>query len=430
MSEISQNILYKIRNNPLPGLKLDPELLSPQYQGYSILNIPASAAGLLDTPGLSSAPLAPEIINPIQGQGEIKNIILILLDALGYDRFLNWLTEDPDLIWNQLQKDGMLAPLTSICPSTTCAAITSFWTDSAPTRHGIMGYEMWLKEYGITANMIEHKPITYRATGGNLSLAGFDPETFLPVGSITDHYQQSGVEVHAFQHFAIINSGLSRMFMRDANRHTISTAPDMWISIRELLESRPDARKYIWAYWDRLDSISHFHGPDSERARAELMTFSRIFEDYFLNELDPVLKKDTMVILTADHGQITTDRDKKSYQLINHPQFLDMLQIMPTGENRLAYLHIKPGKVEAIKEYIQKTWPDQFELIDPGQAVNGGLFGPGEPHPEIYNRIGDLIVAAKGNAYWWWAAKENPLIGRHGGLSAEEMLVPFLAARL
>jgi hypothetical protein len=52
---------------------------------------------------------------------------------------------------------------------------------------------------------------------------------------------------------------------------------------------------------------------------------------------------------------------------------------------------------------------------------------------EIISRInsaGNLIAAAKGNAYWWWADKENPLIGRHGGLSEEEMLVPFLAARL
>lgn len=30
----------------------------------------------------------------------------------------------------------------------------------------------------------------------------------------------------------------------------------------------------------------------------------------------------------------------------------------------------------------------------------------------------------------WWSEKENLLIGRHGGLSADEMLVPFLAVRL
>jgi hypothetical protein len=107
-----------------------------------------------------------------------------------------------------------------------------------------------------------------------------------------------------------------------------------------------------------------------------------------------------------------------------------MLHLLPTGENRLAYLHIRPGKKEAVKDYIQSVWPDQFALIDPEAAVKTGLFGPGEPHPGIYDRLGDLIAAARGDAFWWWASKENPLIGRHGGLSEEEMLVPFLAARL
>ena len=104
--------------------------------------------------------------------------------------------------------------------------------------------------------------------------------------------------------------------------------------------------------------------------------------------------------------------------------------MLPTGENRLAFLYIKPGKTEAVKEYIQAEWPEQFTLIDPEAAVNSGLFGPGEVHPGIYDRLGDLIAAARGNAFWWWANKENPLIGRHGGLSEEEMLVPFLTARL
>ena len=220
------------------------------------------------------------------------------------------------------------------------------------------------------------------------------------------------------------------MFMRDAERHAIRTSPDMWISIRELLESDRGTRKYIWAYWDQLDGISHLFGPDSERARAEFMDFSRNLETYFLDRLDPDLKKDTLIMLAADHGQITTDPTDDHYDLNNHPDFTSMLHLTPTGENRLAYLHIKPGKVEAVKEYIEKAWPDQFSLIDPEDAVTGGLFGAGTPHPEIYNRLGDLIVAAKGTAYWWWANKPNPLIGRHGGLSPEEMLVPFLAGRI
>jgi hypothetical protein len=428
MTALKHQVQQQILDHTAQGLAFSKEFVLPYYDGLSILNIPPTIGSLLGVEGFMNPLLSPAILEALQG--ELRNVLLVLMDALSFQRFESWLEDDSSLVWHQLLEGGLLVPITSICPSTTCAAITSYWTDSPAQVHGIMGYEMWLKEYGITANMIEHKPITYRSPGGSLSLAGFEPESFLPVGSISDLFQASGVEAHAFQHYAIINSGLSRMFMGKVDRHPIRSAPDMWISIRELLESRPRSRKYIWAYWDRLDGTSHLHGPDSERARAEMEDFSLAFQRYFLETLDPALKKDTLVILTADHGQIATDRENDHYHLVNHPEFTAMLHILPSGENRLAYLHIKPGKVEEVKSYIEDTWPDQFTLIDPTAAVASGLFGPGEPHPEIYNRIGDLIAAARGDAFWWWAGIKNPIIGRHGGLSPLEMLVPFLAAYL
>jgi len=404
------------------------DFIHPRYQGESILNILPSAAGLLGQEGFQHPALRPALLSPLQG--EPLNVILVLMDALAYHRLLGWLEEENDLVWHQLRENGLLAPLTSICPSTTCAAITSYWTDSAAIEHGILGYEMWLKEYGITANMIEHKPITYRSGAGDLSLAGFDPQTFLPVDSITEQLLKRDLEVHAFQHFAIINSGLSQMFMGQAERHPIATAPDMWIGIREMLESRPKTKKFVWAYWGQLDGTSHLHGPDSERARAEFLAFSAAFQNHFLAKLDPVLKERTLVILTADHGQITTDKHADQFDLNNHPRFTEMLHMTPTGENRLAYLHVKPDKIENVKTYIQRTWPDQFAVSETRKVLQSGLFGPGKSHPAVSDRLGDLLVAAREDAFWWWAHKPNPLIGRHGGLSPQEILVPFLASYL
>ena len=428
MPDLTTTTLQQIKGGSNQDLFFSGDFIFPQYQGLSILNIPPSLGSLLNVSGFSAPALNSEVMGSIKGR--TQNIILILLDALAYHRFIHWLEDKPDLVWNALLKQGTLVPLTSITPSTTCAALTTYWTGSSAAEHGIMGYEMWLKEYGVAANMIEHKPITYQGKGGNLSLAGFLPESFLPVGSITEKYLDQGVEIHAFQHYAIIHSGLSRMFMGNAERHPIVTAQDMWISIRELIESRSGTRKYVWAYWDHLDGISHLHGPDSERAKAEFVAFSKSFEDYFIKELDQKSLKDTLIVLTADHGQITTDRDNGIYDLKNHPEFTSMLHMLPTGENRLAYLYLKPGKKDTVKDYIHANWPDGFTLVDPERALEKDLFGPGDPHPDIFNRIGDLIAVAKGDAYWWWAAKENPLIGRHGGMSDQEMLVPFLAVRM
>jgi predicted AlkP superfamily pyrophosphatase or phosphodiesterase len=247
---------------------------------------------------------------------------------------------------------------------------------------------------------------------------------------MTNYFDNSDVDVHAFQHYSIINSGLSEMFMGSAVRHPIATASDMWISIRELLESETSSRKYIWAYWGQLDGTSHLYGPDSERARAEFFTFSRAFETHFLSNLDPKIKNDTLVILTADHGQISTDPDNSHYNIENHPDFTKLLHLLPTGENRLAYLHVKPGQIESVKNYINSVWPGDFEVFNVEPFIQAGLFGSGKENPTIHDRLGDLIVAAKGNAYWWWGAKPNPLIGRHGGFSYQEMLVPFLAGYL
>ena len=94
------------------------------------------------------------------------------------------------------------------------------------------------------------------------------------------------------------------------------------------------------------------------------------------------------------------------------------------------YLFIRPGQTDNVRSYFDQTWPGQFTFIDPSEAVARGLFGPGKPHPRLADRLGDLIVAARNEAYLWWADKENPLLGRNGGLSAEEMIVPLLSVEL
>jgi len=46
-------------------------------------------------------------------------------------------------------------------------------------------------------------------------------------------------------------------------------------------------------------------------------------------------------------------------------------------------------------------------------------------------RVGDIVGIAKGpHAFSWNQEDAERLLGRHGGLSPEEMLVPLLVARL
>lgn len=426
MPDLTQAYLPILHHHRLPNLDLGEGVIYPNYDGFSILNIPSSVCRWMEIPsfGLGSLRHA-ELDQFAQGA---RRIIFILMDALGLKLFQNILGRGSLPFWQHRLQNGLLVPLTSISPSTTSAALTSLWTGRSPAEHGIIGYELWLKEYGVVANMILHAPINYRNDTGSLSKAGFQPETYLPFPNLGTHLKAHGVSPYAFQHASILRSGLSQMLYKDVEARSFNTSTDLWLNLRDLVNGYPCEKQFVWVYWGEVDHYSHQYGPEDDRPTAEFVTFSQTFEKLFLNQLRSDVRQDTVLILAADHGQISTPRSP-NFELRNHPALVRCLHILPTGENRFQYLFVRPDQVKAVQEYYQHAWPGQFSFLDPILAVQAGLFGPGQPHAQIFDRLGDTLAVAREDAYLWWANKENPLLGRHGGFSPEEMLVPFLMIR-
>jgi hypothetical protein len=426
--DLTKQLSPLIHQHRLPGLDLGGDFVYPAYEGYSIQNIPSSICRWLGAPEIAGAPLAKEVTGPLH-EAEFHRVILVVVDALAFERLQRWMGDGTAPVWRELAQDGLIAPLTSITPSTTSAAITTFWTGRSPAEHGLTGYEMWFKEYGVVGNTITQSAMSFQNDAGGLERAGFRPEESLPFPAMGSHLAAHGIHTYALQQASIAHSGLSRTFFKDAKVHRFHTAADLWVNLRVLAESNSQQRWYAYVYWGEVDTLSHVYGPDDERIAAEFGQFSLAFERLFLRRLSPALRRGALLILTADHGAVMTHPDPH-YDLHNHPNLTRRLHIQPTGENRLAYLYIRPGQSEAVREYIERAWPNQFTMVDSAYAVDAGLFGPGSQHPGLLDRVGDLIVAAKGAAYLWWANKDNRIYGRHGGLHPQEMLVPFLAVRL
>ena len=427
MPDLTPELLPALSSHRLPGLELGGDLIYPDYEGRSLLNVPASICRWLGAPTLGAKPLVSQFTQTLENK--YQNVILILIDALSLERLTTLVNAGSLPVWGKLAEKGILAPLTSITPSTTASALTSLWTGTGAAEHGIVGYEIWMKEYGMVVNAILHAPISFQGDVGSLRKAGFDPETFIEPTLLGTHLTNHGIQVYAFQHHSITRSGLSRILLQDVTVNPFRTQSDLWVNARNVLENNPNGRKYIWIYWGEVDYLSHNYGPDDERTIGELAIFSTSFKELFLDRLKPEIRRDTLLILMADHGQIKTQPDPH-YDLRNHPNLVRRLHMMPTGENRLAYLFLRPGQGEAAREYIERTWPGQFSFLDPIFAVESGLFGPGKLHSRLYDRLGDLIVVSKSEAFLWWSSKPDHLKGRHGGLSADEMLIPFLAAGL
>ncbi len=431
MTNLIQQRLPELEAHRIRGMPQGDEFLYPNYHGNSIVNLPSSLCRILDVPPLSGRSLPADLLTQI---GRAERILFILMDGLALHRFERWLAEEPASVWNGLIKNGNLAPLTSVIPSTTSAAILSLWTGVCPATHGVVGYELWLKEYGIVTNMILHTPISYQGSEsrhleGSLANAGFQAKNYLQVPTLGTHLSKLNVETHAFQHHALSSSGLSQMLLDGVHPHAFSGPADLWADVRELFETKRNQKLLTYVYWEGVDHLSHFFGPDDERPQDEFSLFSRAFEQVFLKRLEASARRNTLLVFTADHGQVDTTPNAL-YDFNKNPQLEKALHILPTGENRLIFLHVRPGKIEEVRGYIQDTWGDQFHVMPSGEAIAAGLFGPGDLHPGLMDRCGDLLLIPRQKVYLWWANKQNHLRGRHGGLHREEMLVPLLTVRL
>lgn len=429
MPDLSPHIFPRLFAPRLSSLPWADDHLPPHYDGLGLVNIPATICQWLGVPPIGThPPLESALTAPIGGSGEVQRVVLVLVDGLRWDLLHQALEQGLLPGWQRLVERGVLSPLTSIAPSTTDAALTTLWTGATAAEHGITGYEVWLKHYGLVANLLFHQPSSYRSGMDSLQKAGFEPEKFLPVPTLGEHLHRYGVEVHAFQHFTIVRSGLSRMLFRETEVHAFGSLAQAWFDVRAALRNGK-GRQFVWLYWGAVDGLEHHYGPHDPRVLAEVQAFGWALERFFLDALTPAERRATALLITADHGHIHTTDDPR-YHVRQHPRLQDTLHILPTGENRLMFLYARPGQEDALRAYFRRAWPGEFVLLPAQQAVEGGLLGSGQVHPDLTNRVGDWVALARGHAYLWWADKENHLIGRHGGLSRQEMLIPFLAARL
>ncbi len=372
---------------------------------------------------MTHPPLQLETLDEL-AEGQLQ-IIVVLIDALSLERFRSWM-EEPSLGLKSFWQDGSLFQITSVVPSTTSTALTTLWTGRSPAEHGILGYELFLKEYGLIANMITHSPASFEGRSGMLHYAGFEPEAELPVPTLGPHLANAGVETFSFLSRAIHNSGLSRMHYANVDSYGFRTVTDLWILVRRIAELRFKSPRFLWIYYGAIDALSHQYGPDAEQVKTEFATFIRTMLDSFVMQLDPDARRNTLLILLSDHGQVFTPREAK-YELNQHPNLTGLLHMAPTGESRFSYLYPKSGSEDSVKEYFNRTWNEDFRIIHSSKALESGLFGPGEPAKVTADRIGELIAISQGSAFLWGSPYPNPLLGRHGGLSPDEMVIPLFA---
>jgi predicted AlkP superfamily pyrophosphatase or phosphodiesterase len=405
---------------------LSAEFSPPDYEGGSIANIPATIASLLGASFSGLPPLRNSLWEPYSGN--IRRVVVLLVDSLGWNIFNK---EKSHLEW-LLKRSSVQGKITSIFPSTTVAALTSIWTGVAPAQHGLVGLRLFFPDYAVQGQLLKFSP-TFMSLPGSLVNAGLKPEDFLQAPGIAQQLAEAGIPTHSFKGRDIVDSALSKMLDRGVHtRHGYISSADMFVHLRQLLESKVGSPLYVNAYWPAIDLICHSYGPEHPSVGAELRAVIGQLKSELVDQLSATARKDTVLFITGDHGHILAP-PQQNIPVNNLPELKDLLLMLPGGEPRTPYLFSKQGRKADLIQYLNSHLSRELIAFDTHDALASGLLGP-EPHtPDISGRIGDVIAVMKEgfillNEYE--LQKVANMLGRHGGMSAAEMEVPWLGIHL
>jgi predicted AlkP superfamily pyrophosphatase or phosphodiesterase len=380
-------------------------ILKPDYNGKSIVNLMSSLIK-----GLDGKPKYKELKYLSSKEiSKYKNVVLLVVDGLGYNYLLR-------VGRGSILKDKLKAKMTSVFPPTTAACITTFITGTAPQQHGITGWFVYLKELGMITTILRTEP---RIGGCSFSDVNIDSNKIFTEKSLTSKIKVKSYEII---NDAIIKSEYNMTHNRHSKMLGYTNLNDCFNNIKRAINEK--GKKYIYAYWADLDSFAHEKGMNSKT------TYKHFKEiDKQVQKLTNFIKgKDTLLIITADHGLIDTTKER-TILLRNHSKLAECLTLQFSGESRCAYCYVRPGKLKQFKNYFNKHLKKQFYLMKSEELIRRNFYGLYEPHPKLNERIGDYAIIAKENYAIKDALlgqKEKIHIGNHGGVSADEMYVPLV----
>ena len=219
----------------------------PNYHDGSIVNLMSS---LLHAFGAASRYNPLPLLPPAE-LADTHNVVLLVIDGFG-DEFL--LRQDPDSLFHHNLKGGM----TSVFPSTTASCVTTFHTGLAPQQHAVTGWFMFLKELGSIVTTLFFQPrCCQESLRGEKNIVR--PDMLYGTNDISLQMNRASYSVY---HEKIIRSDYSKYINNCPKKLPFRTFLGCLQQIKTIVSS-DQAKKFIFAYWDGIDSLSHHHGTTS-----------------------------------------------------------------------------------------------------------------------------------------------------------------------
>lgn len=321
-----------------------------------------------------------------------KNVVFICLDGLGINPIKKNLNK------NAFLRKNIKQVLTSTFPSTTTNATTSLACNKQPLEHGWFGWSLHFNEINKNMDIYLHtdsqtgEKVDYKYPISDNSYCYFDNiNSDYEVNTILPIYVQTKSE---------------------DKKIIIQNEIELCNAIRKVCSK--NGKQFIYAYLPEPDATMHDYGVSSLEAKEKIENINNEIKKLY-DDL-----KNTLIIITADHGQIDVEdyvefyKDKEINELLAYTPFLDA---------RTPAFIVKNGREKEFEELFEKRYGKDFKLFKSSDLINQGYFGNKGKYGYL---LGDYIAIGT-YTHKQFIAFENMtrFKGHHTSLT-EEMEVPLI----
>ncbi len=341
-------------------------------------------------------------------QKKYKNVIMLVLDGMG-EHILNKIS--PQGYFNNHKLDC----ITSVYPSTTTAALTTYYSGNPPYESGWIAWSQYFKEYGRAVDMLSHMESYKRDSIKDANLNVF--ETIVNYKPIFERIEEASPNIKAYE----LTPSYSD---KRAKRSIRADSLDEIIANIEMLCKNPE-EKFIFAYSDNPDGLLHKYGTTSQEAKEFIVSAENKIANMCNN-----LPEDTILIISADHGHRNIE---KAYTILDYPEIQECLILPASLESRFLSFWVKENMKKEFEERFKKAFGEEFLLLKKEELLEKHLLGYGEKHPKIDDFIGNYVAISIAGSMirleTFLAEGKKVKKSTHCGLTKEEMEVPMIVVK-
>lgn len=337
-----------------------------------------------------------------------KNIVFVVFDGMGTNML------EHNLARGEFLRKNYRADVTSVFPSTTASAMTSYYSGVSPNEHGWLGWSLFFKEFCRTIDVFTNTDTYTKQPVAMANAAAF----VMPYETIFKSISQTtALKVQPFT--------ISQSKVIIPEKGCIRKTAEKFERVCELIKLICDSEQNTFTYvqWCSPDDTAHRTGCFSKETSEQMRSLSGLLAETAKNVTD------TLFIISADHGMIDIENE---YFIDRMPDISSCLVLPPFVESRAASFFVKADRRTDFERAFASAMGHEFLLLTHKDVFAKKLLGLGASHPKTIDFVGDYFACAlstSGIRYRTLNTRPKAMNkANHGGLTEQEMTVPLIVA--